>query len=57
MIIDWFWIAIVFIGAFALAGAIGWSRIRNKHSDVPLAKTERATKELRKELNERDKRR
>ncbi len=57
MVVGWFWIAIVFVGAFALAGAMGWARIRNRRSDVPIETTERATKALRKELNERDKRR
>ena len=42
-----FWVIVVFIGAFALFGAIMWSRAKNKGiTPEENARTERATRDL-----------
>ena len=40
-----FWVIVVFVGAFALMGAILWAKANNRTSPEKLAETERATRD------------
>jgi hypothetical protein len=46
MVIGSFWIIVVFVGAFALGGAILWAMANNRTSKRKLEQTEQATRDL-----------
>jgi hypothetical protein len=46
MVISSFWIIVVFVGAFALGGAILWAMANNRTSRRTLERTEQATRDL-----------